>query len=71
MPNPCSNLGCYILALSPSTVSEETALVVRPFQAAIVLGRMNFLNRPYTQVDGGTYKGMGPACSRAPSTDLR
>ena len=42
MPNPCSTLGCYILALNPSTVSEETASVERPFQATIVLGKNDF-----------------------------
>ena len=54
MPNPCSTLGYYILALNPSTVSEETASVVRPFQATIVLGKNEFL-KPSVYATGRWY----------------
>ena len=52
MPNPCSTLGCYILALNPSTVSEETASVERPFQATIVLGKNDFFFFFFLSVKG-------------------
>ena len=49
-----------ILALNPSTVSEETVSFVRPFQAAVVSIRIWM----------GVLKGIEPG-SPAPSTDLR
>ena len=45
-PCPCPTLGHYILNLSPSAVSAETASVVILFQAAIVLGRKDNFSPP-------------------------
>ena len=55
MPSPCSTLGYYILALNPSTVSEETVSVVRPFQATIVLGKNEFLKPSVVPNMGGEF----------------
>ena len=69
MPNPCSTLGCYILVLNPPTVSEETASVVRPFQATIVLGKNEFLKPSVYATGRGTERdGTWFSCSL---TELR
>ena len=74
---PAPTLGYYILALNPSTVSDETASVVRSFQFAIVwvgggcgVGGGRVLKTVRINVRMMILKEMGPG-SPVPSTGLR